>query len=256
MTYRALDADRILATLERLHLRISERFPDAGLARVCGELLDIASQTQHRAAQIAKPNLLVRGISMAMIASGIAALIYVASRIIDMKFGENNISGVMQGIEAGVSLLIVVGGGILFTSTLEARWKRGQALEDLYELRSIVHVIDMHQLTKDPSATVGAGTKTDHSPERTMTPFQLMRYLDYCSEMLAITAKLAALYAQSYRDPIVLETVSDLGQITTNMTNQIWQKINIIQATERSTDVTRILAERRLGQARAAKVEA
>jgi len=33
-----------------------------------------------------------------------------------------------------------------------------------------------------------------------MSPFLLCRYLDYCSELLSLTGKLAALYAQSFSD--------------------------------------------------------
>ena len=35
--------------------------------------------------------------------------------------------------------------------------------------------------------------------------FELSRYLDYCSEMLSLTAKLAALYAQNLPDPVIIE---------------------------------------------------
>ena len=40
-----------------------------------------------------------------------------------------------------------------------------------------------------------------------MTPFELTRYLDYCSEMLSLTAKIAALYAQSSSDAVVIDAV-------------------------------------------------
>jgi len=40
-----------------------------------------------------------------------------------------------------------------------------------------------------------------------MTPFELGRYLDYCSEMLSLTGKVAALYAQDLDDPVVVEAV-------------------------------------------------
>ena len=42
--YRNLDADKTLATIELLERRIGERFPDAGLHRVCAELRTIASE--------------------------------------------------------------------------------------------------------------------------------------------------------------------------------------------------------------------
>ena len=33
-----------------------------------------------------------------------------------------------------------------------------------------------------------------------MTPFQLSRYLNYCSEMLSLTGKIAAVYIQRFDD--------------------------------------------------------
>ena len=76
-----------------------------------------------------------------------------------------------------------------------------------------MHVIDMHQLTKDPSAAVIVGGKTPSSPARTLTPYELSRYLDYCSEMMSLTSKVAVLFAQSLPDPVVTEAVSDIERI-------------------------------------------
>ena len=127
--------------------------------------------------------------------------------------------------------LLTFAAAVFFLVTIETRIKRGRALEAIRELRALAHVIDMHQLTKDPSrpSTV-ARDATPHSPQRTLTPFELSRYLDYCSEMLSLSAKVAALYAQGTRDPVVIETASDLGQITSNMSGKIWQKITLVQS--------------------------
>jgi hypothetical protein len=46
---------------------------------------------------------------------------------------------------------------------------------------------------------------------------------------LSLTAKVAALYAQSSKDPVVIAAASDIGQITTNLSNKIWQKIALMQ---------------------------
>ena len=48
--------------------------------------------------------------------------------------------------------VLLTGGGMLYLTTLESRWSRHKIMEHLHELRSIVHVIDMHQLPKDPSS--------------------------------------------------------------------------------------------------------
>jgi hypothetical protein len=78
------------------------------------------------------------------------------------------------------------------------------------------------------------------SPDRPITPYELARYLDYCSEMLSPTAKVAVLYAQSFPDPIVTEAVNDIERTSASLGQKIWQKINIV---ERVLDRTRAPAQ-------------
>ena len=89
---------------------------------------------------------------------------------------STELTNVMQGVDAGVSLSSCSAAPHFYLSTLESRWRRDQALKALHEFRSIVHVIDMHQLTKDPSAL--GGPRTSSSPERDMTRYELVRYLE------------------------------------------------------------------------------
>ena len=229
MPYRTLDPDRIVATLERLEARIGERFPGRGLGKVCAELTDVAQATKARAAKIAQVNVPLRLGSLAVIVIGIAVIGYVGT-IIEYKHSTDNLFGVVQGIEALMNVLVLSGAAIFFLSTIEQRWKRHQALEYLHELRTIVHVIDMHQLTKDPSRFVGKRTRS--SPERTLSPYELMRYLDYCSEMLSLAAKVATLHAQSSRDSVVIGAVTALEQVSANLSHKIWQKITLIRDVE------------------------
>ncbi|MCA9061208.1 MAG: hypothetical protein KDA85_21995, partial [Planctomycetaceae bacterium] len=136
--------------------------------------------------------------------------------------------------------IVLMGAAIFFLLTLESRIKRHRVLKALYELRSVSHVIDMHQLTKDPSRVVAASAHpTRSSPERTLTPFLLARYLDYCSEMLSLIGKLASLYAQSNPDEVVLQAVNDIETLTNGLSRKIWQKITMLDncsAANKSTD--------------------
>ena len=226
--FRTLDSAQIIATLETLRRRIAERFPGASLARVCAELIAIAGESRARTARIARPDYGLRAGIGAVIAGGLA-LLAVASGFIEVKKEGTNVYGILQGIESGFNIILLMGASIFFLATLETRLKRRIAMEGLHELRSIVHVIDMHQLTKDPTTLNEAGRATESSPKRTMSAFDLGRYLDYCSEMLSLIAKVAALYAQSSKDPVVVDAASDIGQITTNLSNKIWQKITLVQ---------------------------
>jgi hypothetical protein len=61
-----------------------------------------------------------------------------------------------------------------------------------------------------------------------MTQFELSRYLDYCTEMLSLCGKVAALYVQNFEDSDSVSAVNDLEDLTSGLTRKIWQKIMII----------------------------
>jgi hypothetical protein len=50
-----LQSDKVHQTIERLLLRIHERFPDSSLYNVCNQLLTISKDTQKTIKQISKP---------------------------------------------------------------------------------------------------------------------------------------------------------------------------------------------------------
>lgn len=209
--YRSLDPDKIVSTLEQLERRINERFPHAGLGKVCGELTGIARASRAEAAELQRPHLLLRGLSALVILLGLGLILGLAT-LIRVGNVTGDLYDILQGVDAAFNVALLSGGALLFLVTLEGPWKRGQALGDLNELRSIIHVIDMHQLTKDPSA-LEKPLDTPSSPLRQLDAYALTRYLDYCSEMLSLSAKVAVLYAQSTNDPVVIEASSDLQQI-------------------------------------------
>jgi hypothetical protein len=60
--YRALDIDSIVTTADRLHRRIDERFPGAGLAKVALELRNVAGEAGARLERIQRPLVGVRAL--------------------------------------------------------------------------------------------------------------------------------------------------------------------------------------------------
>jgi len=233
MPYRTLNADRIVRTLERLKARIEERFPGRGIVGVCAELVELAKEDASRAEEMVGPIRLLRVLTGLVILAAIALGAYgiYSYRTLDLEFEAFH---AFQGIEALINILLLSGAGIWFLLNLEARIKRARILADLHELRAIAHVIDMHQLTKDPTAILNIGQRTKSSPERDMDGYQLSRYLDYCAEMLALTGKLAALYLRASRDPVVIQAVNEIEDLTAGLTRKIWQKITLIPEGERS----------------------
>lgn len=229
--YRTLNSQKLIETLEKLKARIEERFPGAGLARVCAELREATAAVSARAEAVRKPNLRLRGGIAGLVLAGLGLIAYVLA-VIEVRRDADNLFGALQGIEASMNILVLMGAAVFFLVTAEERLRRRQALQDLHELRSIVHVIDMHQLTKDPVSTTAGGPATPSSPRRELTPFELVRYLDYCAELLSLAAKAAALYGQSTRDAVVIGTVSEIEQLTSNLSQKVWQKILILQVGE------------------------
>ncbi|HEX8353268.1 MAG TPA: hypothetical protein VF611_10230 [Pyrinomonadaceae bacterium] len=227
--YRSLDPEKIIDTIGTLCRRIEERFPGSGLGRVCQELLTIAGESQRRSAWIARPQRSLRFITGALITIIIAGLLSVLANA-SWPAGGFDMVVLVQVSEAGLNVFILLSAAILFLVTAESRVKRGRALKAIHELRALAHVIDMHQLTKDPDRLLVNRMETPSSPRQNLSPPELMRYLDYCSEMLSLIGKLAALYVQKFDDPVALAAVNEVEDLTTGLSRKIWQKIMIINS--------------------------
>ena len=224
--YRRLDGTHIVETLRRLEHRIGERFPGSGLSRVCAGLLAAAMESMARLALLRRPNVPLRVGSWALI-SAIAFTMLEALVHLPLALRWDQFAVFLQSSQA-IQNVVFLGLAVLFLANVETRIRRRRTLAAIHELRSIAHIVDMHQLTKDPDQVVADGSATPSSPERTMTRFELSRYLDYCAELLALTSKVAALYVQDFQDPVVLEAVNDVEALTTGLSSKIWQKIMIL----------------------------
>jgi len=227
VSFLTLDAAEIVRTIETLGRRIEERFPGSGLGKVCGQLLDIARHGRERAEWIARPILPLRIATIALAVVIVAGLGVMIAKLRPPP-GRFEFAQFIQVLEAGLNDVVLIGAAIFFLSTIETRIKRRRALRALHELRAIAHIIDMHQLTKDPERTVGDAPATESSPVRRMTPLELGRYLDYCSEMLSLTGKVAALYVQHFDDSVALQAVNEIEDLTTGLSSKIWQKLMIL----------------------------
>ncbi|MEO7906511.1 MAG: hypothetical protein ABIT06_06030 [Saprospiraceae bacterium] len=222
-----LDPQKIIETLVTLEKRISERFPDSGLRKVCMEVLENINESTANIAWISRPNIPLRLSSFLIILLGLGGLAY-SITFLDLKITDTTLSSIATVSEALVNDLILIGAAIFFFLSLETRIKRKRALQSLNELRVIVHIIDMHQLTKDPNLVENSHVPTSSSPKRTLSKFELQRYLDYCSEATAIISKVAALYAQSLDDEVVIRSVNEIEVLCTGLSRKIWQKLIIL----------------------------
>jgi hypothetical protein len=224
----SLDAAAVTHTTSLLRRRVEYRFPGSGLAEIAAELERVAQQTGERAAWIARPILWLRLLTGALIALIVAGLAATLSSLHAPR-ERVQIFEFIQVLESGINDVVLVGAGVFFLLTFETRLKRSRALGALRELRAIAHIIDMHQLTKDPEWVLkDDGKESGVLPPREMTRFELSRYLDYCSEMLSITGKIAALYIQDFDDDGALAAVNEIEDLTTGLSRKIWQKLMIL----------------------------
>jgi hypothetical protein len=229
-SYRRIDSTKILATGEALGRRIAERFPDSALCHIAGEFVPLARNASATAEWLAAPHRWVRAsaaLGLLILAAGSAAALW----SLDLRMEAfSTLSDLAQGLEAAVGDAVFVGLGVYFLFSIETRIKRRRALAVIHELRAMAHIIDMHQLSKDPERLRDDGQDTSSSPVRTLSPFELSRYLDYCSEMLSLMGKLAALYAQGFPDGDAVQAVDEVEDLTTNLSRKIWQKIMILES--------------------------
>jgi hypothetical protein len=232
MPRKSLRPDKIAATVEKLSRRVSERFPESGLQRVSEELVQLGEKAKAGAPRISRPIYSVRigvGILIVLVVALVVSLIWNGIGQIE-QVGGADVLDIVSALEAGTNELVLIGLGIFFLVSLETRLKRVRAIGAIHELRSIAHVIDMHQLSKDPAIFRNYPGATLSSPTRQLTLFETIRYLDYCSELLSLTSKIAALYIQRFNDGVVLSAVSDVETLCTALSNKIWQKLQVAES--------------------------
>lgn len=226
--YRGLNAHEVIATTSALRERINARFPQSDLTEIASELNHIASEAQKRCEWIAKPLLSIRILVTLLIVTLIAALCYSLDGL-SLKSELVTLSDFLQALEAATNELLLVGAGLVFLVGIEMRVKRSRGLQSLHELRAMAHIVDMHQLKKDPGRLVKTPSLwTPQSPRMEHDAFHLSRYLDYCSEILSLIGKVAALYSQNFRDPVLLDAADQIENLTTSFSRKIWQKISLI----------------------------
>lgn len=226
---RYLAPEKIVDTIGQLARRIEERFPTSGLATIAGELHRISADAMVRAEQIRRPDWRLRFAIGVLLLGVLAVLGQVVTKI---ELGDDlfQVEHFVQIVDSSLASLVIIGAVIASLVTLEVRLKRQRALAAIRELRSLAHIVDMHQLTKDPERATGQGTSTDSSPKRVLSPFLLGRYLDYCSELLSLISKVAAIYVQDFPDTVALEAVDQLSNLTNGLSRNIWQKIMILES--------------------------
>lgn len=232
MSYRILDIDKTIQSIERLKVRIGERFPASGIFNVSCELTKLATESSNNINKLSKPIWWLRVLAFILVLfiffiTTVLLISFKNSGYYNYKFFEINFADFTQALESLINDIIFICLAIYFLFRFEIILKRKKILKNLHEIRTIAHVIDMHQLTKD-SKNLNVN-RTEHSPERVLNNYELCRYLEYCIEMLSLSSKMATIYANKFDDEIVLNSINEIEELTTGLCNKIWQKIIMVK---------------------------
>lgn len=234
--YDRLQAGPVLATVTRLESRIAARFPTRDLRAVAHELStlvgELGSAVGPHQQRVRRTRALAYAGAGVVLAATVAALVLAVRGAVDDAAVESSLDW-LPLLESAINDLVFAAIALYFLWSLPERVHRGHTLRVLHQLRSLAHIVDMHQLTKDPERLRSSFRPTAQSPTLDLDPDEMEHYLDYCSEMLSLVGKAAALVAEDARDAVVLDSVSNIEALTTGMSRKIWQKISVLNAGRR-----------------------
>lgn len=226
--YRAVDPELLHRTISRLEQRIARRFPLAGLRQVAIELVAISDVAVRTSRDIRRPRYLLRIPIWILLAALLGVLVFEVMSI--GRWGQiASVQEFIQVLEPTLGVIFFIAAIVAFLLSLETRWKRTRALEAIHELRTLAHVVDMHQLTKDPTEA-NLGESRLPPDDRPLTPDEFVRYLDFCAEILSLISKITVLYVQDFPDSAAVAAVDEVESLTNGLSRRIWQKITLLRA--------------------------
>lgn len=237
MTYSRLAARAVEETVERLEQRIRARFPHRNLPLVASHLREVVASIASEPPPARRNHwvrVTCRVITAVLLVGTLIALVLTVTALA-AEAGQMRSLDWVQAFESIVNDVVFAGIAVFFLWALPNRLERHRALSVLHRLRSMAHVIDMHQLTKNPERFNSSFRDTPATIQVGMTAIELANYFDYCSEMLSLIGKAAALFAEESTDSSILATVSDIEELTTGMSRKIWQKVALLPLDERLT---------------------
>lgn len=225
-----LAADVVGDTVAALERRIEARFGERGLTKAVRDLGSLVILVKAEAGEsrnrLRRMTVSARVASMIIVASTLIALAVSLRSTVTNGLAET--ADYVPLVESVINDLVFAAIAVVFLWAFPERLERRALLRLLHRLRSLAHVIDMHQLSKDPEQLSPAYVPTAESVPHGLDAEQLHHYLNYCSDMLSLTAKTAALCAEHSTDSVVLDTISTIETLTSELSSEIWQKISLL----------------------------
>lgn len=208
-----LDAGKLATTATALAKWIRLEFPNANLANVADMVTNVTNDARRVSYVLARPMYFVRFIVLLIILAAVSGVGYHA------YFHPKEL---LQWIDDTKGLGIYFLAAAAFLVTLEIRLKRSKALAHIHNLRSLAHIIDMHQLAKDP---IIERYRVDPGYDFRE---KLAAYLHSCTAMLNLVSKVGQVYIDHFHDSVATAAVNDFEAVCNGMANKIWSKIDAL----------------------------
>jgi hypothetical protein len=228
--YDRLDPDKVVVSVGRTRDRIAAALPGRHLA-------DVADEVCRAAERVARESVRRTPWRTALVVGSRVAIVVLVGLIglalasaVRAGLGPVDDVGALDWlsiVESGVNDVVFAAIAIWFLRSVPDRVERRRLLGLLHRLRSLAHVVDMHQMTKDADKSLPAGSEETETSG--LGPADLGRYYDYCSELLSLISKVAALCGEGSTDAVVLSTVGEVETLTSSMSRKIWQKISLLR---------------------------
>jgi len=225
----------IIDRIETLSFRIHDRFPKSSLKEHSFLFLQFAKVFRDNIAQaknlskwfwLWKAMLIVVSISLSIY------LLIILRTELSLPSAETSSLNIL---DACFNMSFLFFGFLYFLSTLDKWYTRKRISVLLIELKNFIHVADMHQINKDPNHFHDDYIKSENSPTKKLTQFELQRYLDYTSEFVSLASKLSCLVLNKFNDDQeIMSRVNEVVLLCNGITHKIWQKIIILNTLEDS----------------------
>jgi hypothetical protein len=210
-----LNEGDIQRMLKEEQSKICESFPEASLRHTSLTILTIALEIPSTIKWIMKRNYFVM-ITLFLLFATVGSGLYYTWKNMNITFSGVNIAEFAQMFDASFSFLVLLGSGAYFLFSYQSRARKQKLVRAINKLIGLTHVVESHQLTKDP----------DHNPYKDSK--MLAKYLNYCTDLLALISKIGFLYVQALNEPEAQSIEGDLETLTSGISRKIWQKIMLV----------------------------
>jgi hypothetical protein len=215
---RKLDPEKLLETSGKLAAWITTELPGSHLASVAQEVQAVTREALARAEAIRRPNFFLR--------AGLAAVLLAVLGAVVHQLLSHPLQEVLKFLDDTKGWGIYAVGFVIFFVTLEVRLKRRKALQAVHELLSLAHIIDMHQLAKDPE--LERFRKKDEHANLIFAEKRKV-YLHACTALLALVSKIGQLYVDHFPDAVATRAVNDFEEVANGMAMKIWSKLQTLE---------------------------